>query len=104
MQPEQSIPSTQDASTVAPKKSTDLGNIEQNELNKPSQGNIDFSIRRRFLLSESKNFQLRADFFNLLNHANRNNPVSDISTADFGQIVSFSSSSRIVQLSVEFNF
>jgi hypothetical protein len=104
VQPGQSIPSAQDATAVAPDGGTDLGNVGRNALRGPSQGNIDFSIGKRFLLSESKDFQFRADFFNLLNHANRDNPISDISTGDFGRIVGFSSSSRIVQLSVKFNF
>jgi hypothetical protein len=47
---------------------------------------------------------LSVDFFNLPNHPNRNNPVSDISTADFGKILSFSSSPRIIQLALQFKF
>ena len=48
--------------------------------------------------------ELRWEIFNLLNHANRDNPISDISTGDFGKILSFSSSPRIIQLSLKFNF
>ena len=63
------------------------------------------------------NIELRADFFNALNHASRSNPISDISVAeradptgrilspgDFGRILNFDSSPRIVQLSLSFNF
>jgi hypothetical protein len=39
-----------------------------------------------------------------LNHPNRDNPVSDINTADFGKILSFSSSPRIVQFALKFSF
>ncbi len=70
----------------------------------PSQSNIDLSVAKHFSLAESKNLEFRADFFNLLNHSNRDNPISDISTGDFGRIVSFRSSPRIVQLSIKFNF
>ena len=70
----------------------------------PSQSNVDFSVAKRFPLTESKDFQFQADFFNALNHANRDNPISDISTSDFGKILSFSSSPRIIQLSLKFNF
>lgn len=70
----------------------------------PSQSNVDVSVGKQFLLTESTNLEFHADFFNLLNHASRDNPVSDISVADFGRIVSFSSSPRIVQLSLKLNF
>jgi len=44
------------------------------------------------------------DLFNIFNHANRENPISDINANDFGNVVSFSSSPRVVQLSVKFEF
>jgi hypothetical protein len=60
---------------------------------------------------------VRADFFNVLNHAKRRNPISDITAAesfgpngrilspgDFGRSLSFDSSPRIIQLSLSFNF
>ncbi len=104
VQPGQPIPSAHDAMALAPEGGTDLGNVGRNVLRGPSQSNIDLSVGKRFLLAESKDLQFRADFFNVLNHLSRDNPVSDISTADFGRIVSFSSSPRIVQLSLKFNF
>jgi hypothetical protein len=56
------------------------------------------------------------DFFNLLNHPSRDNPVSNLSVAqldskgeitipgDFGRILGFDSSPRIVQISLKFSF
>jgi len=71
---------------------------------------------KRFPLTESKNVELRTDFFNALNHPSNSNPVSDISTAEldpnagqifdpgnFGRILGTDSSPRILQLSLEFN-
>ena len=68
-------------------------------------------------MSEFKNFELRADFFNVLNQANRSNPISDITVAesfdpsgrilspgDFGRSLSFDSSPRIVQLALKLTF
>lgn len=104
VQPGQPIPSAHDPTALAGDTGTDIGSVGRNILRGPSQSNIDFSLGKRILLAESKDLQLRADFFNLLNHASRDNPISDISTADFGRIVSFSSSPRIVQLSLKFNF
>ena len=100
----QAIPSAHDATALAPEGGTDLGNVGRNVLRGPSQSNMDLSVAKHFSLAESKNLEFRADFFNLLNHSNRDNPISDISTGDFGRIVSFSSSPRIVQLSIKFNF
>ncbi len=100
----QPIPSANDPAALAGDLGTDVGNVGRNVLRGPSQSNLDFSAGQRFPLTESKNLEFRADFFNLLNHPNRDNPVSDISTADFGKVLSFSSSPRIVQFALKFTF
>jgi hypothetical protein len=104
VEPGQPIPSAHDSTAVAPAGGADVGNVGRNVLRGPTQSNIDFSVGKRAPLTESKSLEFRADFFNLFNHANRDNPISDISVGDFGRIVSFSSSPRIVQLSLKFNF
>ena len=75
-----------------------------------------FRSQSRYRVSESRKFEVRADFFNVLNQANRSNPISDITTAssdsngfilspgDFGRSVSFDSSPRIIQMSVRLLF
>jgi hypothetical protein len=83
---------------------TDIGDVGRNVLRGPNQNDVDLSIAKRFSVTESRNLEVRADFFNVLNHANRDNPVSDISSADFGRALSFSSSPRIVQLALKFTF
>src|SRR5438477_1221140 len=111
VKPGDSIPDAHDATALAPVGGSDIGNLGRNVLRGPSQKNIDLSIAKRFPISESKNFEVRADFFNLLNHANRSNPISDITVAesfdpsgrisspgDFGRSLSFDSSPRIIQL------
>lgn len=115
--PNQPIPSAKDPTALAPEGGNDIGNVGRNVLRGPSQSNIDVSIAKRFPVSESKDFELRADFFNVLNHASRSNPISDITAAaafdangrilspgDFGRSFGFDSSPRIVQLSLSFNF
>ena len=107
VQPGQPIPSAHDATAVvdaAAEAATDIGNLGRNVLRGPKQSNLDFSLGKRFPLAESTILEFHADFFNLLNHRNRDNPVSDISTADFGKILSFSSSPRIVQFALKFTF
>ena len=113
--PNQPIPSAKDTGALAPDGGNDLGNAGRNVLHGPSQSNIDLSVAKRFRVRESKSFEIRADFFNALNHANRSNPISDITAAslfdpsgrivspgDFGRSLSFGSSPRIIQLSVKF--
>ena len=104
VQPGQPIPSANDRTALAGDLGTDIGNVGRNVLRGPGQTNLDFSLGKRFPHNESKGLEFRADFFNLFNHANQDNPISDISVGDFGRIVSFSSSPRIVQLSLKFNF
>jgi len=104
VEPGQPIPSSHDPTALSSEGGTDFGNVGRNVLRGPSQSNIDFSAGKHFFLAESKNLEFRAEFFNLLNHANRHNPISDVNSGDFGRIVSFSSSPRIIQLSIKFNF
>jgi len=107
VQPGQPIPSAHDPTAAvdpAAESATDIGNVGRNILRGPSQSNVDISLGKRFPLAESKLIEFRADFFNVLNHANRDNPVSDISTPDFGKVLSFSSSPRIVQFALRVSF
>ncbi len=117
VQPNQPIPSAQDPTALAPAGGNDIGNLGRNVLRGPSQSNIDLSVAKRFPISESKDIEVRADFFNALNHANRSNPISDITVAesfdpsgrivspgDFGRSLSFDSSPRIVQLALKLTF
>ena len=124
VQPGQPIPSAHDPTALVggTDPGTDIGNVGRNVLRGPAQSNVDFSILRRFTIREAKTLELRADIFNVLNHANRDNPISNIGTVtatggsidpttgqilspgDFGRIVSFSSSPRIVQLALKFKF
>jgi hypothetical protein len=117
VQPGAVIPSAHDPSAIAADFGTDYGNVGRNILRGPSQSNVDLSVMKRFSFHESKNLEFRVDFFNALNHANKSNPVSDISAANldpstgriidpqnFGRILGSDSSPRILQLSLKFNF
>jgi hypothetical protein len=107
VQPGQVIPSAHDSTAIVSPGSqaaTDVGDIGRNILRGPRQANLDLSIGRKFSLAESTTLELRSDFFNVLNHPNRDNPISDISTADFGKAVSFSASPRIIQLALRLWF
>ena len=101
---------------------TDFGNVGRNVLRGPNQTNVDFSIIKRFPFSESKNLELRAEFFNLFNHVNFANSISDfnailssggsidpssgriIDPGAFGRIISTSTNPRIIQFAVKLVF
>jgi len=107
VEPGQPIPSANEPAAIVDRSAeaaADIGDVGRNILRGPGQSNLDISLAKRVLLAESKGFEFRADSFNVLNHPSRDNPISDIRTDDFGKIVSFSSSPRIVQLVLKFNF
>jgi len=117
----QLIPSSNGAAT-ADATGTDIGNLGRNVLRGPSQTNVDFSVLKRFPFGESKNVEFRAEFFNLFNHVNFANPISNFNAVpstsiepntgqimnnnpgDFGRIISTSNNPRLIQLAVKLNF
>ena len=42
---------------------------------------MDFSVIKRFPLGEAKSVEFRAEFFNLFNHVNFDNPISNLNAA-----------------------
>ncbi len=45
---------------------------------------VDLAVRRRFELASRANLQLRAEFFNVLNHPNFGDPVPTLIASTFG--------------------
>jgi hypothetical protein len=82
------------------------GTTPRNYLEGPGFANMDFSIVRSFPirkgpLAESQMLQFRAEFFNVFNHANFNNPTSSVSSTAFGRILG-AADPRIIQLGLKF--
>ncbi len=117
----QPIPSSGGAATAGA-VGTDIGNVGRNCLRGPRQVNLDFSIAKLFPIAESRNFEFRAESFNLFNHPNLANPISNLNAliasggsinpttgqvlnpGNFGRIVSTSNNPRILQFALKFNF
>lgn len=117
----QTIPSS-NGTAIAAATGTDIGNVGRNVLRGPRQTNVDFSIIKRFRIDEAKNIEFRAEFFNLFNHVNFANPISNlnavfssggglnpntgqiINPGDFGRITSTSNNPRLIQIAAKFNF
>ncbi len=80
-----------------------FGNAGRNIGVGPRYSDWDFSIFKNFRVSESKDIQFRAEFFNILNHPNFRLPDSDISSPTFNQIQA-ALPPRVVQLALKFLF
>ena len=117
---DQPIPSSNGAA-IANALGTDIGNVGRNILRGPHQTTVDFSIIKRFRIDESKSLEFRAEFFNLFNHVNLANPISDlnavistgsldsntgriINPGDFGRITSTSNNPRLIQFAIKLNY
>ena len=80
-----------------------FGTAGRNIAQGPGYADWDFSAFKNFLVSEGKEFQFRAEFFNFLNHTNFRLPDSDISSPTFNQILQ-AQSPRLIQLALKFQF
>jgi hypothetical protein len=116
----QPIPSSGGAA-IAGAIGTDIGSIGRNILRGPRQKNVDFSIIKRFRISEVKNIEFRTEFFNLFNQVNLANPISDLNSVvasggsldargniinpgSFGRIISTANNPRLIQFALKFNY
>ncbi|MGI8494833.1 MAG: carboxypeptidase regulatory-like domain-containing protein [Pyrinomonadaceae bacterium] len=80
------------------------GSLPRNAFRGPSRTNVDLSIAKITpLISERLTMELRAEFFNLFNHAEFNDPVTGITSSNFGQITS-TAAPRIIQFAAKFSF
>ena len=69
----------------------------------PGYADWDFSAFKTIPVAEGKEFQFRAEFFNLLNHTNFRLPDSDISSPTFNQILA-AQPPRLIQFALKFQF
>jgi hypothetical protein len=69
------------------------GNLGRNALRGFGATQIDLTLRRQFRFSERLTLQMRADFFNILNHPNFGSPVNFLSSPRFGEVMQLLASS-----------
>ncbi|MCU1303923.1 MAG: hypothetical protein JWQ87_4207 [Candidatus Sulfotelmatobacter sp.] len=67
---------------------TNFGNIPRNSFRGPHFFNSDFSILKNIPITEHVSLGLGANAYNVFNHPNFANPISDISSGQFGTIQS----------------
>ncbi len=81
-----------------------FGTLGRNAFRGPDRANVNITIGKTIpLYRERVNMEIRADFFNLLNHPEWNNPSTSITSSLFGQI-SGTADPRIIQLAARFTF
>jgi hypothetical protein len=79
------------------------GNANRRFFHGPGMDNTDLGIAKTTRITESTSFELRAEFFNLFNHAQFLNPVGNFIGSNFGRVTA-ARDPRIGQLSAKFVF
>jgi len=80
-----------------------FGNLGRNSVYGPGQINWDMAVTRRFPVKERWKLDLRADFFNIMNHGNWNNPGTSNQSSTFGEVTGFSTP-RQIQMALKLYF
>jgi hypothetical protein len=91
-----------DFSGLGPNQYT-YGTSGRNEYRGPDLVNVNLSLAKTTVLREKARFEIRADFFNALNHTEFSLPNTNIGSGQFGQISS-TGSPRVIQLAARFMF
>lgn len=80
-----------------------FGNAGRNIARGPSLSSVDVSLFKSIAITEKMMLQVRAEVFNVANHANFSVPVSDLNSANFGRILE-AGPSRLFQLAMKVVF
>jgi hypothetical protein len=79
------------------------GNAGSYSLVGPNYFSIDLALSRIFTLREIHHFEVRSEFFNLLNHTNFTNPSGSLSSQNFGVLLA-ANDPRILQFALKYSF
>jgi len=80
------------------------GTLGRNTLRAAALYNLDFSIARKFLFTETKQLEFRSEFFNGLNHPQFGLPAATAGVGGAGSITSAQRSNRQIQFALRFAF
>ena len=81
-----------------------FGNVGRNSVYGPGMQTLDLALNREFPVTERVKFQVRAEFFNALNHTNLGTPNRFVNTPQFGTITEAATPGREIQLGVRLSF
>ena len=99
-----------DSSQFVPSRLGSFGTVGRNTLTSPGVASFDVSVFKNLEVSEGKQFQFRAEFFNLLNRANFASPdMTPFTTAgrpdaNAGRITATTTKAREIQFGLKFLF
>ncbi|MGH9328226.1 MAG: carboxypeptidase regulatory-like domain-containing protein [Terriglobia bacterium] len=91
------------AAFVQPAQYT-FGDAGRNILRTDSLNDLDFSLYKQWRFLETRDIELRGDFFNLTNAVNFGYPSDIVGTSTFGKISNTRNSGRTVQLALKIHF
>jgi len=80
-----------------------LGNLGKRWIEGPGRYTLDMNLIKRVRIDESKEFEVRIDAINVLNHSNWGNPTLDINSNNFGRITA-KTGNRTFTLNARLNF
>jgi hypothetical protein len=93
------------AFAVAPPFTVPNDSLSQPNLRGPRRINTDISLIKNTRIKERANIQFRAEFYNVFNHPALGAPVTDVTNAQFGQIItSIGGSERNIQFGLRVLF
>jgi len=75
----------------------------RNIIRGPGRTNLDLTFAKKTAITENTFIELRADFFNIFNHAEFQNPDTNFQSATFGQVLD-TYDPRIIQFAARFTF
>jgi Carboxypeptidase regulatory-like domain/TonB dependent receptor len=90
-------------SLFSPENLGQLGNSNRRFFHGPGINNFDMALLKNLRVREGMEFQGRAEFFNVFNHAQFNLPSGNINSSTFGFVTS-ANPARIGQISLKFIF
>jgi len=81
-----------------------IGTARTGNVYGPSFQQWDFSVNKAIPIAESMEFRIEANFFNLFNKVNYNNPDTNVQDGNFGVITSDNQQPRQIQFGLKFLF
>lgn len=79
------------------------GNAANGLVRGPGQWTVDFSLSKKFAVTEAVGLQIRADAFNFLNHVNLGGINGNVESSDFG-VIDSAGTMRTMQVGARFTF
>ncbi|HEX4808073.1 MAG TPA: carboxypeptidase regulatory-like domain-containing protein [Bryobacteraceae bacterium] len=81
------------------------GTLGRNALRGPGLINTNVTLAKHFIFGEKFTAELRLDVFNVFNHTNFDNPITNINSSQFGQITTANTNGpRILQIALHLQF